>query len=153
MRWNLCTLWRAPRLSYHNFHVVLWPAHYTGRKSDDWQGLYVDDVDFVLIIEPALQVLPYPLVVLGCCCFICLLIVFPIWLWDTKAPIVGLYVYQWPAGSFIPSVLTTFGLLTSIRSYFYSPNDILMFSLYIVCWVNQQTISCSLLAHNLMSFI
>lgn len=61
--------------------VLLWPVHYTGRVSDDWQSIHVD---LVLPIELAFQDLSVPSVVFGCCYFPCLLKVVPILLWDTK---------------------------------------------------------------------
>jgi len=52
-------------LEIHGFYLLLWPGHSASMVYDDWQGVLVDGLDFVLLIQLTLQELPYSLLGIG----------------------------------------------------------------------------------------
>jgi len=45
-------------LDISDFYPPPWPGYFTSRISDDWQGICVDGLDFVLSIQLTFQDLP-----------------------------------------------------------------------------------------------
>ena len=87
--------WEFEGLHIGSLRLLLCPAHYAGRVSEDRWGVCVDGLDLVLPIELTFQDLSHSLVVLWCCCPPCLLIMVPMRLWDIKVLVAGLckYIY------------------------------------------------------------
>lgn len=140
---------KLPGLCIKNFHAmansvcrqgIWWLARHTywcfGSCFSHWTGSSGPILTFVDTV-------------LACCCLPCFLIIVPMWLLDTKILVTIYMSAVWLNGSFTPSVLTTFHLLTIIWLHFSNPNDNPMSSLQICVRLISKSMSYLLIAYNL----
>lgn len=113
---------------------------------NDWQGIYIYGMIFVLPIE--LYKISCPLVILRSYNFPCLFVVVTMWLWDMKVS--SLYVHYISWWQVYPISHYCFASL-HILPYLSNLNGITLSSLYIPARRMSESMSRSLLAYNLMS--